>query len=141
MPPPVPPPTSPVAKLTFLSIARYHNTTSGFHLTAKTGSSIPAGFSEEGPLGYLVATNAPGTVPFYLCKVSGSGDYFSSADQTGHCEGQTTVAMLGYLYRSAPAGMTSAPLYRCNSGSSHYESLNSGCEGNGTNEGTLGYVI
>ena len=141
MPAPVPPPTSTTAKLTYLPIARYHNTTSGFHLTTKTGSPVPDGFGEEGPLGYLVATNAPGTVGFYLCKMSGSGDYFSSVDQTGRCEGQTTVAMLGYVYLSAPASGPSAPLYRCNSGGSHYDSLNPGCEGNGTKEGTLGYVI
>jgi hypothetical protein len=49
--------------------------------------------------------------------------------------------MLGYLYLTAPAGMPSAPLYRCNSGASHYDTLNAGCEGNGTREGTLGYVI
>ncbi|HEX4726114.1 MAG TPA: serine/threonine-protein kinase, partial [Pseudonocardiaceae bacterium] len=140
-PPPAPPPTSATVKLTYLPIARYHDAKSGFHLTTKTGSSVPGGFSEEGPLGYLVATNAPGTVKFYLCKVAGSGDYFSAVDQTGRCEGQTTVAMLGYIYLSAPASGPSAPLYRCNSGGSHYDSLNSGCEGNGKKEGTLGYVI
>ncbi|HEX9335260.1 MAG TPA: serine/threonine-protein kinase [Pseudonocardiaceae bacterium] len=141
LPPPVPPPTSPTAKLTFLAIARYHNTTNGYHLTAKIGSPLPAGYSEEGPLGYLVATAEPGTLRLYLCKMSSSPDYFSSVDQTGHCEGQTTVAMLGYLYSTAPAGMTSALLYRCNSGASHYDSLRSDCEGNGTKEGQLGYVI
>jgi hypothetical protein len=141
MPPPVPAPTSQTSKLTFLSISRYHNTTSGYHLTNKVGSPLPQqGYSEEGSLGYLVATNAPGTVGFYLCRTSSSPDYFSSIDQSGHCEGQTTVALLGYIYLSAPAGMPSAPIYRCNSGASHYDSLTSNCEGNGTKEGQLGYV-
>lgn len=88
-----------------------------------------------------MTTNAPGTVGFYLCKMSNSGDYFSSVDQTGRCEGQTTIGLLGYVDLDAPPSGPSAPLYRCNSGSSHYDSLNSACENNGTNEGRLGYVI
>jgi eukaryotic-like serine/threonine-protein kinase len=83
----------------------------------------------------------PGTVRFYLCQVTGGADYFSSVDQSGGCEGQTTVRMLGYIYVHAPAGLESAPLYRCNSGGSHYDTLRSDCEGNGQLEGTSGYVL
>ena len=143
MPPPVPPPTSATVKLTYVSITRFHNTKTGFHMTETTDSSLPAqqGFVVEGGLGYLVTTNAPGTVGFYLCKTS-AGDYFSSVDQTGRCEGQTTVGLLGYVYLDAPASGPSAPLYRCNAnGATRYDSLNSACENNGTNEGRLGYVI
>ena len=140
MPPAPPAPGTTANNLTYIGIARY-NSPSGFHITLTDGSPVPAGFVEEGPLGYLVTTNAPGTVKFYECKVSNSGDYFSSVDQSGHCEGQSTVALLGYIYADQPATGQSAALYRCNSGSSHYDSLNPDCENNGKQEGRNGFVI
>jgi hypothetical protein len=140
MPTTVPPPTKAGTKLSFVAIYRYHSPV-GYHITTTSAHAVPSGFTKEGPLGYLVTTNAPGTVRFYLCRMTGGQDYFSSVDQSGACEGQTRVAMLGYIYLSAPSGMQSAALYRCNSGNSHYDSLRQDCEGNGTNEGRDGYVI
>lgn len=140
MPTTVPPPATPTGpKLTYVAIERYHDP-AGYHITLATGRSVPSGFTAEGPLGYLVTTNAPGTVRFYLCKVTNSPDYFSSTDQSGKCEGQTTIAMQGYIYLNAPSGGTSARLYRCNSGVSHFDSLQSTCEGQKV-EGPEGYVI
>ena len=99
-----------------MPIARYHSPT-GSHITLTAGSAVPSGFTEEGPLGYLVRSAVPGTVRFYLCQV------------------------LGYIYVHAPSGLASAPLYRCNSGGSHYDTLRSDCEGNGQLEGASGYVL
>jgi serine/threonine protein kinase len=139
MPTTVPPPSTTAGpKLTYVGIERYNNP-DGYHITLATGHTVPPGFTAEGPLGWLVTTNAPGTVRFYLCEVASTGDYFSSVDQTGRCEGQTEIAMQGYIYTAAPPG-TSAPLYRCNSGASHFDSLNQNCEGR-TYEGLDGYVI
>jgi hypothetical protein len=139
LPTTVPPPT--VAKsVPTVSISRYHNPV-GNHITVTSSSQVPAGFTDEGSLGYLVRTNLSGTVRFYLCQMTGAKDYFSSVDQSGRCEGQTTVRMLGYIFTGPPPGVASAALYRCNSGGSHYDSLRSDCEGAGQEEGRSGYVL
>ena len=89
-----------------------------------------------------MAKAEPGTVKFYACKMKSTNDHFSSVDQSGKCEGQTTVALLGYVFTDKPAGVVSAPLYRCNAGNSHFDSVIPNCESpKVVKEGTLGYVV
>lgn len=127
--------------LALMLLTRYANP-KGFHFSGTPKVPAPAGFTMEGPLGSLVATPEPGTVKFYECKMKSTDDRFSSLDQTGECEGETMVAVLGYVYLSKPSGVVTHPLYRCNSGVSHFDSVMSNCESSKvTNEGPLGYVV
>lgn len=127
--------------LALVALTRYHNP-AGFHFTGTSKVATPAGFTAEGPLGSLVAKTEPGAVKFYACKMKTTNDHFSSVDQTGKCEGQTTVALLGYVFKDKPDGVVSTPLYRCNAGNSHFDSVIPNCESpKVVKEGTLGYVV
>jgi serine/threonine protein kinase len=127
--------------LALLLLSRYANP-QGFHFSGTPKVAAPTGFKLEGPLGSLVATKEPGTVKFYACKMKTTDDHFSSLDQTGKCEGQTTVALLGYVYQDKPTDVATIPLYRCNSGGSHFDSVVANCESpKVTKEGTLGYLV
>jgi hypothetical protein len=122
-------------------LTRYANP-KGFHFSGTPKVTAPAGFTAEGPLGSLVAKPEPGTVKFYACKMKTTDDHFSSLDQTGRCEGQTTVALLGYVYEDKPAGVVTTALYRCNSGASHFDSVMPDCESpKVVREGPLGYLV
>ncbi|HEY4023953.1 MAG TPA: serine/threonine-protein kinase [Pseudonocardiaceae bacterium] len=142
-PPPPPPPASPT--LTYVQINRYNNSVNEYHITLTTKQTVPANYTKEGPVGDLLTTagEAPNTMPFYLCQVTGGQPfYFSSTSTT--CEGWKVVTLEGYIYGVAPSGATSAALYRCTANSTYhskYDSLDPNCEGNGTADGRLGYVV
>jgi hypothetical protein len=94
----------------------------------------------EGLFGELVATAEPGTRKLFACKVKDQKDWFTSPDQSGKCEGQQALGLLGYVYADPPTWSGSRALYRCNAGASHFDSLDSRCEGK-TKEFVLGYVV
>jgi len=120
-------------------LIRYHQPDGGhFSGTKKVGP--PAGFTKEGVFGNLVATDEPGTRKLFACKVKDQKDWFTSTDQSGKCEGQQALGLLGHIYANPPSWGTARPIYRCNAGASHFDSLDAGCEGK-TKEFVMGYVI
>ncbi len=134
-----PPSTTPTHTRAVLT--RYRSQASGWHFSGTSRVPTPAGFSAEGPLGALLATAEPGTRAVYSCKV-GAGERFTSVDQTGKCEGQQVVGLLGYAFAQPPADTHSVPLYRCNQGGNHFDSLSADCEGpKNVKEGVLGYLL
>ncbi|WP_328645612.1 serine/threonine protein kinase [Amycolatopsis sp. NBC_00348] len=120
-------------------LVRFHHPEGGhFSGTKKVGA--PAGFTKEGLFGELVASAEPGTRKLFACKVKDKKDWFTSPDQSGKCEGQQALGLLGYVYANPPTWSGSRALYRCNSGASHFDSLDAGCEGK-KKEFLLGYVV
>ncbi|HJP76668.1 MAG TPA: serine/threonine-protein kinase [Pseudonocardiaceae bacterium] len=142
-PPPPAPPASPT--LSYVQIFRYVWTSGEGHATLSGKQSVPGGYKEEGPLGDLLAPGSqqPNTMPFYLCEVTGDNPYYFSST-SGNCEGLKTIALEGYIYGYPPPGVTSEALYRCRASTpigSKYDSFDENCEGNGTKDGRLGYVV
>ncbi|GLY36527.1 hypothetical protein Amsp01_025510 [Amycolatopsis sp. NBRC 101858] len=122
-----------------LPLIRFHQPDGGhFSGTKKVGP--PAGFTKEGVFGNLVATPEPGTRKLFACKVKDQKDWFTSTDQSGKCEGQQALGLLGHIYANPPSWAAARPLYRCNAGASHFDSLDAACEGK-AKELPLGYVI
>ncbi|WP_326945525.1 serine/threonine protein kinase [Amycolatopsis sp. NBC_01307] len=120
-------------------LVRFHHPEGGhFSGTKKVGA--PAGFTKEGLFGELVASAEPGTRKLFACKVKDKKDWFTSPDQSGKCEGQQALGLLGYVYADPPTWSGSRALYRCNAGASHFDSLDAGCEGK-KKEFLLGYVV
>jgi serine/threonine protein kinase len=120
-------------------LIRYHQPEGGhFSGTKKVGP--PAGFTKEGVFGSLVATAEPGTRKLFACKVKDQKDWFTSTDQSGKCEGQQSLGLLGHVYANPPSWAAARAIYRCNAGASHFDSLDAGCEGK-TKEFLMGYVI
>ncbi|HJP76669.1 MAG TPA: serine/threonine-protein kinase [Pseudonocardiaceae bacterium] len=138
----VPPSTTSTAPLSYVTLYRYYNKTTGAHITAVAGTPVPGGFAKENyTIGKLLATSQPGTVKVYSCKETGN-DYFTSTDQSGTCEGHgnTLMGLLGYIYKT-PQGGDALTMYRCIYGSQkmHYDSIFANCDGNGTKEFVEGY--
>ncbi|WP_410667230.1 protein kinase domain-containing protein [Amycolatopsis sp. cmx-4-68] len=121
-------------------LIRYHQPDGGhFSGTKKVGP--PPGFTKEGVFGSLVATPEPGTRKLFACKVKDKKDWFTSPDQSGKCEGQQSLGLLGHVYADPPSWAPGArAIYRCNAGASHFDSLDAGCEGK-TKEFLMGYVV
>ncbi|MCR6486273.1 serine/threonine protein kinase [Amycolatopsis sp. OK19-0408] len=137
----VPPPSSAGDKPhpAEVPLIRYHHPEGGhFSATKKVGP--PAGFTKEGVFGSLVATAEPGTRKLFACKVKDQKDWFTSTDQSGKCEGQQSLGLLGHIYANPPSWAGARALYRCNAGASHFDSLDAGCEGK-TKEFLMGYVV
>lgn len=134
-------PAQPAApKRDLLPLTRY-NHPEGPHFSGTSNVDVPPGFSAEGVFGSLAAAPEQGARKLYACTLANrDGDWFSSIDQSGGCEGQRAIGLLGYIFAAAPEGVSSLPLYRCNAGDSHFDSLNSNCEGE-TRELLLGYLI
>lgn len=120
-------------------LTRFHHPEGGhFSGTKKIGP--PAGFTKEGVFGSLVATAEPGTRKLFACKVKDQKDWFTSTDQSGKCEGQQSLGLLGHIYANPPTWAGARALYRCNAGASHFDSLDAGCEGK-TKEFLMGYLV
>lgn len=124
---------------TLVPLTRYHHP-DGAHFAATSEIRPPEGFAPEGTLGTLLAEPTPGTIKLYSCKVPGLFDYFASTDQSGECEGQHTIGLLGYLYWQPPKGVPADPVYRCNAGADHFLSGLRSCEGEEF-ELRLGYIL
>jgi serine/threonine protein kinase len=135
-------PTTTAPALSYVTLYRYYNSTTGAHITAVKGTPMPKGFAKENyDIGKLLASSQPGTVKVYSCKETGN-DYFTSIDQSGTCEGHgnTLMGLLGYIYKT-PQGGDALTMYRCVYGghSMHYDSIFANCDGNGTKEFVEGY--
>ena len=135
-------PSTTAPALSYVTLYRYYNSTTGAHITAVKGTPMPKGFAKENyDIGKLLATSQPGTVKVYSCKETGN-DYFTSIDQSGTCEGHgnTLMGLLGYIYKT-PQGGDALTMYRCLYGkpSMHYDSIFANCDGNGTTEFVEGY--
>lgn len=110
-----------------------HEVTSGYHdPNAFTAEPTVLGSVYEAPAG--AATEA-----LYSCK-QGSEEWFVSHDPA--CEGQLTEGLIGYVYPTAPAGISSIALYRCvvPGDGDHFVSPDPACEGQRT-ESLLGYSL
>ncbi|MDH6135599.1 hypothetical protein P3T37_005015 [Kitasatospora sp. MAA4] len=101
-----------------------------------TTGNPPAGYSSEGSLGYLDTSQAPGTMPLFMCTEQ--GHTFTSSDT--HCEGQGFVQQLGYVYWAPPAGISVKVLMRCWYSGGLFDSNDPNCEGQNIS-GRLGYIL
>jgi eukaryotic-like serine/threonine-protein kinase len=142
LPPPVhvPGPTTPNYPL--VALDRYH-VPSGYHYV--TTGSPPSGYVLEGTLGSLASAAEPGTHRLYACHSPGGHGEFVSA-QAG-CEGWTMIGPLGWVFDSAPAGLSSRAVYRCQMTTTYgtadpdyFVSAQSDCEGQHV-DGPVGYVV
>jgi serine/threonine protein kinase len=129
----------PVSKRTKVVLTRF-NHPQGAHFSGTKNVGPPAGFSAEGAFGSLAAAAEPGTKKLFACRVPGTDDWFTSNDQSGGCEGKQTLGQLGFIFATPPSDAESKPVYRCNSGGSHFDSLSEGCEGK-IREFLLGYLL
>jgi hypothetical protein len=133
---------------TTLPLNRYASYTTQRHWV--TSGYVPADYrapSQGGSgrldltLGHIDLAPGPGKVRLRGCQVVSGGvltsDRFLSLDSG--CEGHHLLGTNGWLFQSPPAGVAVKPLYRCNTGTGHFASNLSNCEGN-TVEGLLGYL-
>jgi hypothetical protein len=107
------------------------------HLTSihSDCEGIP-GAKQEGVLGYLSNGRTSSTHALYRC--SSGGDHFISND--AGCEGSTVDGILGWIWNAPRSGLVA--LYRCLMTDKHHmTSLSSTCEGGGSREGIMGYVL
>lgn len=101
-----------------------------------TTGAIGAGYVYERSLGYVLTRDGTNRTAVFAC-VAGSADHFLSKDPG--CEGQRGEGRIGWLYNSPPAGVETAPVYRCVTDVDHFAATAAGCEGQ-RNEGLLGYT-
>jgi hypothetical protein len=94
---------------------------------------------------YLDATAGPGQVALYGCSYGlpgGGVNHMVSLDR--HCEGVTVLRTEGWLYPSAPAGVSTVALYRCFAPgvNDHFVSTDASCRESGgqPDAGLLGYA-
>lgn len=107
----------------------------GYHIV--TTGQVPPGAHVEGPLGLTAPEGAADTRVIYSCR-NNAADYFLSGDPL--CEGRSVLGAIGSLYRSAPPGIPTAPIYRCvRTGGGHFASHDVNCEGS-IKESLLGYA-
>nr|WP_211304398.1 serine/threonine-protein kinase [Umezawaea tangerina] len=116
---PKPPPES-------VQLLRYRNA-AGWHYSGTAKVAPPAGFAAEGGMGKLLANPDPGTKPLYSCALTGTEDRMSSL--SANCEGNAVYGLLGYVLDAKPADVPSLPLFRCNAGAHHFDSVTTDCEG------------
>ncbi|MFB7609575.1 LamG-like jellyroll fold domain-containing protein [Streptomyces gardneri] len=111
----------------------------GEHVTTGgpgSGGLAPPGYHMEHELGWFAPAGAPDTTLLYSCLTG--EDQFTSVD--ARCEGHRRLAVLGPVYRTAPAGEATVALYRCRTtAGEHFDSWHPGCEGQET-EFLLGHV-
>ncbi|WP_194916812.1 cutinase family protein [Catenulispora rubra] len=121
--------------IAYANYTRYSNSTT--HWSSTRG--LPAGFQPEWTFGMLPMTQQPGTVPLFSCMQNGTLE-FTSTD--ANCEGQATVARIGFIWTTQPSGLPTVPIYRCllTATGDHFDSFDSGCEGQHT-EFQLGYLL
>ncbi|WP_133805930.1 PA14 domain-containing protein [Kribbella caucasensis] len=96
-----------------------------------------AGYTYEFGLGYVYATQAPGTVPIYSCLYQNDRYTFTASN----CNGGTLVNLIGYIYSSQPSGIATLPLKRCYfSATDYFDSNNAACPG-ANPDILLGYML
>ncbi|MFT7838407.1 serine/threonine-protein kinase [Saccharothrix sp. BKS2] len=110
----------------------------GWHYSGSTLLATPGGYAPEVSLGKLVVDQEPGTAPLYSCQIANSPDRMTST--AANCEGQAVYGLLGHVFAQQPADAPALPIYRCNAGGHHFESLDPACEGHPA-EFQLGWVL
>jgi serine/threonine protein kinase len=140
---PAPTTTQPKPQRQTLAFSRYRNA-GGWHYSGTSSIPVPAGFTVEntGGLGKLLANAEANTKPLYSCQINNSEDRMTSSSTD--CEGQRVydVRPLGYVFTVKPADVKVLPLYRCNAGGHHFDSVVTNCEGDQyKNEFMHGWVI
>nr|WP_239062514.1 LamG domain-containing protein [Streptomyces sp. SID13031] len=119
----------------YARLARYYSPTAFDHTS--TPDNAPAGYRIEGVQGWLTkVTGTPGTQQLLACRDGIDNFVSNQAD----CEAKTVVGPLGSSWTQAPAGLTSAPIYRCAINGQRFVSLSATCEGQ-TVERALGYTL
>lgn len=119
---------------------RFVSTSSDAH-TFGTSTSAPSGFREEGPAGYVMQSQAPGTVPLYSLT-NGTDSMLSTNASEG---GFQNSGIVGYIASTQQPG--TVPLYRLvntkdgkhiatSSPEEHSQLLAAGFR----DDGTLGYI-
>ncbi len=101
-----------------------------------TTAAIGPGYAYERSLGYVLTREGTNRSAVYAC-LSGTSDHFLSKDPG--CEGRSREGRIGWLYDNPPAGVETAPVYRCVTSVDHFASHDPGCEGQRT-EALLGYA-
>lgn len=128
---------------TKVPLYRFVSTNSDEH-TFSTSTSAESGFRQEGIAGYVMQSQAPGTIPIYALK-SGNDQILSTSPSEGAGAYQNT-GVVGYIASSQQPG--TVPLYRMvstkdgkhfatASPQEHAQLLSSGQY---KDEGTLGYI-
>lgn len=68
-----------------ISLYRCFNPSTGDHMgTTDSGCEDPQHYSLDGPLGYIIRTQIPGTVPLYRCFNPSTKDHMDTTDR--NCE-------------------------------------------------------
>ncbi len=139
---PAPPATTqPKPPRETVVFSRYRNA-NGWHYSGTSRVKVPAGFTVEntGGLGKLLVNPEANTKPLYSCKIPNSEDRMTSSSST--CEGQIVhdANPLGHVFTAKPSDVNVLPLYRCNLGGHHFDSLHGNCEGY-TTEFLQGWVV
>ena len=109
----------------------------GDHATRGTSTGLPDGYHFEGTLGMLPAGSQPNLRTLYACMYG--KDAFTSPQ--ANCENQVTLGEAGRVFAAKPTNIPAIAVYRCNTGTDHFESRREDCEGATHKEGILGYTI
>jgi serine/threonine protein kinase len=122
-----------------LPLSRYRDG-GGWHYSGTSRLAVPQGFAIEatGGLGKLLGNAEPGTKPLYSCDLNGTDDRMSSLSST--CEGHGVYGLLGHVFAAKPDDVATLPLFRCNMGAHHFDSVTTDCEGKSV-EFQFGWVL
>ncbi|MEV4058106.1 LamG domain-containing protein [Amycolatopsis sp. NPDC049688] len=116
-------------------LGRYVNG-AGEHYTGSTTSPAVSGYHFEDTLGMLVTGDAASTTTLYSCQDRSDG--FTSTDNA--CGGKAVNGAIGKVFTQQPTNLPTVAVYRCKTGTEHFDSLQADCSG-GTREALLGYTI
>jgi hypothetical protein len=132
-----------------VALYREVGTTNGNHLYTTNASEQSGSFKMEGVTGYVMQSQAPGTVPLYRLT-SATGDEMLTSDPNERASamssGYSDQGILGYISSSQQPGTT--PLYKVTStdNKSHFYTTSAGerdqliGRGWGSDQGTVGYL-
>ncbi|HET9184376.1 MAG TPA: fibronectin type III domain-containing protein [Candidatus Angelobacter sp.] len=137
------PGTPGAATGTKVPLYRFVSTNSDEH-TFSASASAPSGFRLEGPAGYVMQSQAPGTVPLY--SLTSSSDEMLSTNASEGAGTYQNSGIVGYVATSQQPG--TVPLYRLVStkDGKHFATANPQehaqliSSGGFKDDGTIGYV-
>lgn len=123
--------------IAYTALVRYVHPFDVEHTVTVYGAQ--AGYRSEGTLGLLSMIAQPDTQSIYTCRAG--LDQFVSLDSL--CENGTAGASMGRIWKQAPAGKASMPIYRCHmTDGERFVSNRADCEGNGNVQDLqLGHVL
>lgn len=120
-------------------VSRYYDSAVPDH-ESTVRTEPPSGYKLQGLMGYLLETQLPGTHAIYSCTYH-STDQFTTTDS--NCQGLAFHdGLLGYLYDSAPSGLSTKELFRCQVAGTgeHFDWGSPTCNGQ-TVENPIGYML